>query len=379
MADVPLFPSLAAVIVAEPAAFAVTRPLAFTVAIAVSLDDQVTARPESGLPPASLGVAVSCTVCPTGTLADDGVTVTEATGTGTLVTVMVAVPLFPSLVAVIVAEPAPRPVTSPLPLTRAIVVSSLAQVTPLPDSGLPFASLGVALSCTVCPTGTLADDGVTVTEATGTGTLVTVMVAVPLFPSLVAVIVAEPAPRPVTSPLPLTRAIVVSSLAQVTTLPDSGLPFASLGVALSCTVCPTGTLADDGVTVTDATGTCARVTVMVAVPLFPSLVAVIVAVPAPLAVTNPVRVTVATVVSLDDQVTVRPESGLPLASFGVAVSCTVCPTWPLADDGVTVTEATGTGTLVTVIVAVPLFPSLVAVIVAEPAPRPVTKIGRAHV
>src|SRR5256885_5715111 len=203
MADVPLFPSLAAVIVAEPAAFAVTRPLAFTVAIAVSLDDQVTARPESGLPPASLGVAVSCTVCPTGTLADDGVTVTEATGTGTLVTVMVAVPLFPSLVAVIVAEPAPRPVTSPLPLTRAIVVSSLAQVTPLPDSGLPFASLGVALSCTVCPTGTLADDGVTVTEATGTGTLVTVMVAVPLFPSLVAVIVAEPAPRPVTSPLPL--------------------------------------------------------------------------------------------------------------------------------------------------------------------------------
>src|SRR3989440_1132468 len=208
---------------------------------------------------------------------------------------MVAVPLFPSLVAVIVAEPAPRPVTSPLPLTGAIVVSSLAQVTALPDSGLPFASLGVALSCTVCPTGTLADDGVTVTEATGTGTLVTVMVAVPLFPSLVAVIVAEPAPRPVTSPLPLTRAIVVSSLAQVTTLPDSGLPLASFGVAVSCTVCPTGTLADAGVTVTEATGTGALVTVMVAVPLLPSLVAVIVAVPAPFAVTNPVRVTLAIV------------------------------------------------------------------------------------
>src|SRR3989440_2218266 len=220
---------------------------------------------------------------------------------------MVAVPLFPSLVAVIVAEPAPRPVTSPLPLTGAIVVSSLAQVTALPDSGLPFASLGVALSCTVCPTGTLADDGVTVTEATGTGTLVTIMVAVPLFPSLVAVIVAEPAPRPVTSPLPLTRAIVVSSLAQVTALPDSGLPFASLGVALSCTVCPTGTLADDGVTVTEATGTGALVTVMVAVPLFPSLVAVIVAVPAPLAVTSPLPLTRAIVVSSLAQVTTLPD------------------------------------------------------------------------
>src|SRR5256714_1535336 len=355
MVAVPLFPSLVAVIVAEPAPRPVTSPLPLTRAIVVSPLAQVTTLPDSGLPFASLGVALSCTVCPTGTLADAGVTVTEATGTGTLVTVMVAVPLFPSLAAVIVAEPAPRPVTSPLPLTRAIVVSSLAQVTTLPDSGLPFASLGVALSCTVCPTGTLA----------------TIMVAVPLCPSLVAVIVAEPAPRPVTSPLPLTRAIVVSSLAQVTTLPDSGLPFASLGVALSCTVCPTGTLADDGVTVTEATGTGALVTVMVAVPLFPSLVAVIVAVPAPFAVTNPVRLTVATVVSLDDHVTARPESGLPLASLGVAVSCTVCPTWPLADDGVTVTEATGT--LVTVIAAVPLFPSLIAVIVAEPAAFPVTR------
>src|SRR2546423_876907 len=164
---------------------------------------------------------------------------------------MVAVPLFPSLVAVIVAEPAPRPVTSPLPLTRAIVVSSLAQVTTLPDSGLPFASLGVALSCTVCPTGTLADDGVTVTEATGT--LVTVIADVPLFPSLIAVIVAEPAAFPVTRPLPFTFAIVVSLDAHVTVRPESGLPLSSLGVALSCTVRPTGTLAMAGLTVTVAT------------------------------------------------------------------------------------------------------------------------------
>src|SRR2546423_641627 len=253
MADVPLFPSLVAVIVADPAARPVTSPLPLTHATPESLLIHVTTLPDRGLPLASLGVAVSCAVCPTGTLADDGVTLTEATGAGTLVTVTIAVPLFPSLIAVIVADPAARPVTSPLPLTRATPESLLAQVITRPDRGLPLASLGVAVSCTVCPTGTLADDGVTLTEATGTGTLVTVTIDVPLFPSLVAVIVAEPAALPVTSPLPLTRATPESLLAQVITRPDKGLPLASLGVAVRCTVCPTGTLAVAGVTVTSAT------------------------------------------------------------------------------------------------------------------------------
>src|SRR5207244_610343 len=83
-------------------------------------------------------------------------------------TVTIAVPIFPSLVAVIVTPPTARPVTSPLPETLAIVVSLLVQVTTRPVSGAPFASFGVAVSCTVCPTGTVAGDGVTVTEATGT-------------------------------------------------------------------------------------------------------------------------------------------------------------------------------------------------------------------
>jgi hypothetical protein len=155
-------------------------------------------------------------------------------------------------VAVIVAEPAARPVTSPLVLTRATVESLLDQVTTRPVSGVPLASLGVAVSCAVWPTCTLADDGLTVTEATGT--LVTVTVAVPLCPSLVAVTVAEPAARPVTSPLVLTRATVESLLDHVTTRPVSGVPFASSGVAVNCTVWPTAILADDGLTVTEATG-----------------------------------------------------------------------------------------------------------------------------
>src|SRR5438876_9292360 len=101
--DVPLLPSLVAVIVAEPGVTAVTRPLPFTVATDVLLLDQETARPESAAPFASCGVAASWTVSPVWTVAVAGVTSTEATGM--LVTVMDDVPLIPSLVAVIVAEP----------------------------------------------------------------------------------------------------------------------------------------------------------------------------------------------------------------------------------------------------------------------------------
>src|SRR6266566_701156 len=150
---------------------------------------------------------------------------------------------------------------------------------------------------------------------------VTVTAEVPLCPSLVAVIVAEPATTPLTSPLELTVATEVLLLDQLIVRPVSGLPLTSFGVAVSCSVWPAGTLAGAGLTVTDATGT--LVTVIADVPLFPSLAAVIVADPAALLVTNPPVFTLATEVLLLDQVTTRPDSALPLASFGVAVSWTV--------------------------------------------------------
>src|SRR5437660_12460848 len=183
-----------------------------------------------------------------------------------VVTVTPDVPLLPSDVAVMVAEPAVTPLTSPLPLTVATAVLLLAHVVSRPDDGMPLASFGVAVSCSVCPTCTLAGDGVTVTEATGAS--VTVTSDVPLCPSLVAVMVAVPAPTPVTSPLPFTRATAVLLLDQVTTRPLSGFPLASFGVAVSCTVAPCCTLAGDGLTVTDATGMVDPVTT--AAPLCPS-------------------------------------------------------------------------------------------------------------
>src|SRR5436309_1374696 len=358
----PLFPSLVAVIVAVPAALPVTSPLAVTVATAVLLLPQLTVRPDNGLPLASFGVAVSCTVWPTGTDAVLGLTVTDATGT--VLTVTVAVPLCPSLVAVIVAAPAVTPVTTPLPLTVATAVLLLPQLTGRPDNGLPLASFGVAVSCTVWPTGTDAVLGLTVTDATGT--VLTVIVAVPLWPSEVAVIVAEPPAAPVTSPLPLTVATAVLLLAQLTARPDNGLPFASLGVAASCTVWPTCTDADAGLTATDATGT--LVTKSAAVPLFPSLVAVSVAAPTATPVACPAPFTVATAGLLLDQVTVRPPSGLPNASRVIAAYCAVCPTPIVAVAGVTLTDATGSGHPVTVtLAAVETFPGwLVAVTVKAP-------------
>jgi hypothetical protein len=60
--------------------------------------------------------------------------------------VIVAVPVFPSLVAVIVADPGDTPVTDPLEFTVAIPVALLLQVMVRPVSTFPAGSRVVALS-----------------------------------------------------------------------------------------------------------------------------------------------------------------------------------------------------------------------------------------
>src|SRR5207237_10694468 len=110
-------------------------------------DAYCTGRPYNTWPAPSCRAAVSCTAWPAGTLAEGGVTVTEATGAPA--TVMLAVPLWPSLVAVMVTDPAVTPVTSPLPLTVAMAFMLDDQLMPPPVNGLPFASRGAAVSCTL--------------------------------------------------------------------------------------------------------------------------------------------------------------------------------------------------------------------------------------
>ena len=94
-------------------------------------------------------------------------------------------------------------------------------------------------------------------------------------------------------------------------------------------------------TVTVATGAC--VTVIAALPIFPSLVAVIVVPPAPTAATKPLPSTVATARLLEVHVTVRPLRTLLFASLSVGVSCCVgeIPSISAAEAGLTVTVATG--------------------------------------
>jgi len=308
---------LVAVIVAVPAVTPVTTPVAETVATDVGAALHVTVRPVSTLPAASLTVAVSGAVAPTATLTVLGVMVTLAAGTS--VTVIVELPVCPSLVAVTIDVPGATAVTTPVDDTVATAGVPELHVIVRPVSTLPAASFNVAVSGAVAPTLRLADAGVTVTLATGTG--VTVTVAVPDAFPLVAVIVAVPTLAPVTTPVGDTFATEVGAALHVTVRPVSTLPAASLTVAVSGAVAPTTTLTALGVTVTLAAGT--GVTVMAAVAFCPPLVALMFAAPAATAVTTPVGDTVATDGLSVLQVTVRPVRTLPAASLSVGTSVTV--------------------------------------------------------
>jgi hypothetical protein len=93
--------------------------------------------------------------------------ITVATGTG--VTVTVASPNTPSLVARTRAVPGETAETSPLVETLAMASAEELHATARPASALPCASRGVADNWVVVPASTLGPIGVTETEATATG------------------------------------------------------------------------------------------------------------------------------------------------------------------------------------------------------------------
>ena len=83
-------------------------------------------------------------------------------------------PLTPSLVAVIVADPGVAPVTRPAPSTVATAAWFVVQVTGRPLSGCPLRSRGVAASCAECPTSISMLGGLTVTDTTDPGPVVVI-------------------------------------------------------------------------------------------------------------------------------------------------------------------------------------------------------------
>ena len=149
-----------------------------------------------------------------------------------------------------------------------------------------FAASRVTAVAVVAPP-TTSEDAASDAVTVATGTAVTVSVAEPVIPSLVAVMLDVPAAMALTAPvLALTVATAVFELLQTITRPVSTL-FAASRVTAVADVAPPTTIDDaPSEAVTLATG--GTVTVSVAEPVFVSLVAVMLDVPAAIALTAPV-------------------------------------------------------------------------------------------
>jgi len=147
-----------------------TNPAFDTNTFDESLDVQRISRPTSVPPMLSRAEADNCSVCPTLIMVEGALTTTLATGTGT--TVMVTVPLWPSLVALIVVEPDATPTSSPASEMVPTEAFEDRQVTTRPVNVAPLAAIVAATSCRVSPTRSVASPPLIVTAATDTGAVV---------------------------------------------------------------------------------------------------------------------------------------------------------------------------------------------------------------
>ena len=86
-----------------------------------------------------------------------------APGTGAVVTVTVAVPVFPPAVAVIMAEPAATPLTTPDADTVAVAVEALCQAVVTAEQFTPVTSAVSGVLLAIC---TETDEGEMTTEVT---------------------------------------------------------------------------------------------------------------------------------------------------------------------------------------------------------------------
>jgi hypothetical protein len=323
------------VIVADPAATAVTSPDALTVAIEVAELDQTTV-----LFVAFDGatVATRVLVAPTARLRLLALRVTPVTGVTTL-TAQVAVLLLPSLVlAVIVADPRPMAVTVPVVPTVATAAFELDQVT---DLSVVLDGVTVATRVSVPPIANLLVLLLRLIPVAWTN-IVTEQAAVLAPSAVVAVIAAFPAEMPLTFPAASTVATLGVSLAH-----ETFRLVALLGeiVGTRVSLAPTAIRVLALFSVTPVTGTTMVPTVTAQeADLPPSIVvAVMVAVPAATGVTTPPE-TAATAALLLAQVTPALDA---VAGATVAVRLAVAPpTRRFNVVGYTLTPVTGTTELV---------------------------------
>lgn len=299
----------------------------------------------------------------------DAPAIAEHTDAEPWVTVIVIDADFPSIVAVTEASPGAMavmatesPEVTPLTTDRLFVVHEVAR----PVRAFPEASRGVATSSLTSPA--TISRAVKFSETDATAALVTTTVAVPVRPPDAAVMVTVPGASADTVPICETLATTGFDENQETDWFTSMFCPASRTVANSGELCPGAIVTVDGVIETDAGAVATTFTLNE--PDLPSLVAVMTALPAAIAVTRPVVLTLAVDGLLEFHVITRPASALASAARVTATICVVDPMVSVGCGVETDTDATGASTIVRV--AVPDTPSLVAVNVAIPGAIPDT-------
>jgi hypothetical protein len=235
------------------------------------------------LPSLNVPVAVNFKEVPAAICVLAGTTVMLANLT--LETVNPVEPLTEPKAAEILLVPAATLVTSPLLLiVAAVAVDELQSTDVVMSCVLLSLKVPVAVNCLVAPMGMVELTGETATETTVA--LVTVTPAVPLIPAELAVTVALPTATPVASPDASTLSKLCGDEDHVTEGSSWVLPSSKMPVALNWAVVPVAIVAVAGVTVTDSR--CAFTTVKSEESVNPPAVAVIIVVPAPTVVANPV-------------------------------------------------------------------------------------------
>jgi hypothetical protein len=253
------------------------------------------------------------------------------------VTVRVVLPEIVPEVAVMAAAPAETAVARPLLLTVAANVFNELQATDMVISWVvPSETVPVAVNCWVDPTEMIGLAGVTAMEDRVEE--VTVRVVLPEIVPKVAVMAAVPAETAVARPLLLMVATDVLEEFQLTCVVISWVvPSENVPLAVNCWVTPPGMVGSAGVTAME--DKVSEVTVRVVLPEIVPEAAVMVAVPAAMAVARPLPLTVNTDVSDELQVTCEVISPLgPTVNWPVAVNCWVDPTDRVGLAGVTVME-----------------------------------------
>ena len=271
-------------------------------------------------------------------------------GGGAAFTVSAADDVTPSTMATMLALPALLPVTLlvdvVLELTDATAEPAATdQVTARPLIVAPAESRATAVANDAPPTTMVAGLRVTCTEVTTAACASTVNDALPLFPSLWAEMVADPAATPLTYPACVTVATAVLDELQATTRPLNTFEAESRRTTLPCVPCPAATLLELSVTDTVATGAdeFTAVIVKASMALRPSLVALNVVVPAPMARTSPEVETDATLLLGELNDTVRPVSTVPAESRSTTTSLVESPTTSEVVGALSDTVATGAG------------------------------------